>query len=235
MRIVALIPARAGSKRVPGKNSRLLGGRPLIQWTLEAAQDAMMFDEIAVCTDDDRMLAQCSVKSMRDVLVIPRAPVPDMQPDITWVTDALQALPVWPAAFAILRPTSPFRTAETIKRAFALLTPDFHSVRAVHPARETPYKMWTITGAQMWPILTGSHPDGTPYHSSPTQSLPVVYVQNSSLEMGWSINVDGRNSISGSFVRPFFTDGWEGFSIDYPEDWERAGHHVAEIAPLARV
>ena len=225
MNIVALIPARAGSKRIPGKNTKLLGGKPLIQWTIEAAQASRIFSDILVCTDD----ADAAILSRRASLrVYYRPPVADAQPDIQWVKPALAMLRS--RAFAILRPTSPFRTAATIQRAWREFNAvKCDSIRAVQPVHEHPGKMWTASTGGIVPFLERQHDDGTPWHSSPTQTLPQVYVQNSSLEVARTTNVTHQNSISGQRVYPFFTDGWEGFTIDYPEDWDRAERHVADL------
>ena len=84
--------------------------------------------------------------------------------------------------------------------------------------------MWTWEGAGMpiRPLFDLKHPDGTPYHSSPTQSLPPVYIQNSSLEMSWTANVEVHGTIHGRKVGPFFTTGHEGFSVDTEADWAEA-------------
>jgi hypothetical protein len=63
---------------------------------------------------------------------------------------------------------------------------------------------------------------GTPSHSMPTQGLPRVWIQNSSLEMSWTSNVTEGGTIAGDRVWPFFTEGYEGFAIDTPEDWAEA-------------
>ena len=109
------------------------------------------------------------------------------------------------------------------------------SLRAVEPVKQTPYKMWTWLGPgyPITPFSDRKHPDGTPYHSSPTQSLPTVYIQNSSLEMSWTANVEVHGTIHGRKVGPFFTEGYEGFSIDYPEDWATAERLIAEGVPHA--
>ena len=132
--------------------------------------------------------------------------------------------------FAILRPTSPFRTAGTIRRAFDRLVElgdAADSIRAVEPVRQHPAKMWTLAGDLLEPLLP--QPEGeTPLHSRQFKSLPHVYVQNSSLELAWSRVLDDPvPTISGRRVAPFFTEGAEGFSIDYPDDLERAELMVA--------
>ena len=202
---------------------KLLAGRPLLAYAIDAAKQSGVFSDLYVASDDSAALhfAYAHADVSR---VLKRNPVADDQPDIDWVREVLHAND-WDA-FAILRPTSPFRTADTIKRAFIQFrrTPDVDSMRAVEPAKQHPGKMWQWSGAgyPMTPIIGATREDGTPWHSSPTQSLPTYYVQNSSLEMAWTRTVTQLKSIAGRKVLPFFTEGDEGFSIDYPEDWERA-------------
>lgn len=214
MNIVAFIPARAGSKRCPGKNTRLLNGEPLWTWTYDAAVTSGVFSHVYVATDDPLIQA--------DGARIERSEVSDTQPDIEWVRPALGLHPC--EAFAILRPTSPFRTAETIRRAvYQFRTHEVHSIRAVEPARQHPGKMWFWPGGgmPMMPVMPG--PDlALPFHSKPTQSLPHVYVQNSSLEIAWTYVVQSFGTISGTKIGPFFTHGHEGFAIDTEEDWTAA-------------
>ena len=93
--------------------------------------------------------------------------------------------------------------------------------------RQHPAKMWLLGGDLMRPLLP--QPEGeTPRHSRQFQSLPKVYVQNSSLEIAWRRVLEGPvPTISGDRVAPFFTEGWEGFSIDYPDDFEVAERAIA--------
>src|SRR5207248_1707065 len=101
------------------------------------------------------------------------------------------------------------------------------SIRAVEPVRQHPAKMWLLDGDLMRPLLPQPE-DGTPLHSRQYQSLPKVYAQNSSLEIAWTRVLDPPlPKISGDRVAPFFTEGWEGFSIDYPADVEAAERAVA--------
>lgn len=227
-KMVALIPARAGSKRVPGKNTRMLGGIPLLAWTIQAARDSALFTSIVVCSDDQTALG---VADGFNVSSVERLPVTDDQPDVMWVRNALKVLPISPEQFAILRPTSPFRTADTIGRAYAQFqrTPDVHSLRAVEPVKQHPGKMWWCNGPgyPLTPVCDAKRSDGTPWHSSPTQTLPPCYVQNSSLEMAWTYVVHNLNTISGTKILPFFTEGHEGFTIDYESDWAEAERLVA--------
>jgi len=229
--MIALIPARGGSTRVPRKNVRVLAGHPLIAYTIAAAKASGVFEQIVVCTDHNPV---CIIATEMGVAFLSRQPAEDAQPDIVWVAQALERYRQ--QAFAILRPTSPFRTAATIQRAYEQFQrSEVHSIRAVQPVREHPGKMWQWAGPgypmvplidQQWPAqgpgfgnVSRSQP---PWHSRPTQSLPQVYIQNSSLEMAWSYVVPAFGTISGTKIAPFFTEGYEGFSIDYPDDWDEA-------------
>ncbi len=234
---IALVPARWGSERVPGKNIAPLAGHPLIAYSIAAAQESGLFDAVVVSTDSD------------EIAEIARrygAEVPGLRPpeistatsfDIEWVLHVMHGRDK--EIFAIVRPTSPFRTADTIRRAFDRLVElgdRADSIRAVEPARQHPAKMWMLTGDLLEPLLP--QPEGeTPLHSRQYQALPKVYAQNSSLELAWSRVLDEPlPTISGRRVAPLFTEGWEGFSIDYPEDLERAELAVARSeATLTRI
>lgn len=229
--LTVLVPARAGSKRVPGKNTRLLGGKPLIQWTIDAAKAAHVA-QIIVSTDD--AVAQV-IAEEHGCYVHRRKPAhaTDEATDWAWVSD-LDHLITTPY-FAILRPTSPFRTASTIRRGFAALVGSgAHSIRAVQRVTAPhPGKMWTFEGKYMRPVLDGLHGDGTPWHSSPTQSLPAVYVQNASLEIAKTWVLGATRSISGYIIAPLLTDPVEGFDINLPEDFENAERLAREmVAPV---
>lgn len=224
--LTILIPARAGSKRVPGKNTRLLGGKPLIQWTIETAKAANV-KQIVVSSDDADTLdmafkAGCAMHERKP------EDATDNAPDFPWVKESLWFIPACSHTpyFCILRPTSPFRTASTIRRAFAqLVASRAHSVRAVERVTSPhPAKMWEfIPGSKlMRPLMHGSLEDRTPWHSCPTQILPPVYKQTSSLEMAQTWVIEGTKTISGYHIAPFLCDSLEGFSIDTEDDWLEA-------------
>ena len=129
-------------------------------------------------------------------------------------------------AFAILPPTSPFRTAATIRGAWNRLLElggRADSIRAVERCREHPAKIWWIAGDLMRPVLERPEP-GTPWHSLPYQALPDVLMENPNLEIAWRHVLDGAPP----HVAPFFIEGAEAFSIDTPQDFERAERMVEE-------
>ena len=219
-RAVALVPARAGSQRVPGKNVRPLAGHPLIAYSIAAARESGLFDAVVVSTDSEE-IAEIARRYGADVPGLRPAELAGAtSPDIGWVRHVLEGTPY--ELFSILRPTSPFRRGATIRRAWdrLLAVEGADSIRAVRRVREHPGKMWLLDGDLMRPLLP--QPEGeTPTHSRQTAALPEVYVQDSSLEIAWTrIVADGE--IAGRRVVPFVSEGHEGFSIDYPEDMEVA-------------
>jgi CMP-N,N'-diacetyllegionaminic acid synthase len=225
---VGLVPARAGSQRVPGKNVAPLAGHPLIAYSIAAAQQSGVFDAVVVSTDSEE-IAEIARRYGADVPGLRPAEMSTATSyDIEWVQHVMDGRSE--ELFGILRPTSPFRSGETIRRAYDRLVElggRADSIRAVEPARQHPGKMWTLEGDLLAPLLP--QPEGeTPLHSRQYQALPTVYAQNSSLELAWShVLRDPVPTISGRRVAPFFTEGWEGFSVDYPGDLEAAERAVA--------
>ena len=230
----ALIPARQGSKRVPGKNVRVLRGHPLMAYTIASALESGLFDAVIVSTDSEEIAAAARYYGAEVPFLRPAAFAGDTSPDIEWVEHALGELRrqgrTWDC-FSLLRPTSPFRTAATIRRAWMLFNDEdgVDSLRAVEKCKQHPGKMWVVSGHRMTPLLS-SPEGGQPWHSTPYQALPPVYVQNASLEIAWTrVVLEGR-TIAGDVLMPFLTEGHEGFDINDPHDWMIAERLLAEGA-----
>jgi len=240
---VALIPARAGSKRLVGKNVRPLAGYPLIAYTIAAALDSGVFGAVVVSTESEEIATVAERYGAEVPFRRPAAMAADRSPDIEWVRHALLELEAsgrrWDC-FAILRPTSPFRSGDTIRRAWLQFSADGRadSLRAVQLCREHPAKQWIIEGDRMRPVMTNPVSGDTPWHSSPYQTLPPVYVQNASLEIGRTSVPLTKGTIAGDEVMPFLTEGVEGFDINTPDDWtlaERVAIDEAGSLPSVRI
>lgn len=232
MNVVALIPARAGSKRVPGKNIRPLSGHPVLAYAIAAARHSGVFDSVIVSTDSDEYAKVARHYGADVPFLRPAAMAGDRSPDIEWVKLTLSELARVGRTFdcfSILRPTSPFRSAATIQRAWAQFKadPSVDSLRAVELCQQHPGKMWIVDGNRMTPLLP--QPE-QPFHSRQYADLPKVYVQNASLEIAHTrIALEG-GTIAGSIIMPFLTEGHEGTDINQPWDWERAQQLVASGA-----
>lgn len=170
--VLAVIPARGGSKGLPGKNIRQAGGKPLIAWTIEAARGARLVDRVILSSDDAAIIAVAREWGCEAPFVREARLAGDETPTIEVVLDALARLPGYPWV-VLLQPTSPLRTAAdvdgAIARCAALGAP---SCVSVCPARESPYWMYTLAeGSRLAPLL----PAGMPTRR---QDLPAVYSLN---------------------------------------------------------
>jgi N-acylneuraminate cytidylyltransferase len=229
--IVALIPARSGSKRVPNKNIRPLVGHPVMAYTIAAALESKIFSDVIVSTDSDQYAEIARHYGAEVPFLRPPALAGDVSPDIEWLEYTLKKLEEDSRrydCFSILRPTSPFRMPQTIQRAWQafLAEEGVDSLRAVEKCLQHPGKMWVIQGKRMMPLLPLS-PSEQPWHSSQYQSLPEVYVQNASLEIAWTRVVFQQRTIAGSVLMPFFTKDREGFDVNNPYDWKLAEHWIS--------
>jgi CMP-N,N'-diacetyllegionaminic acid synthase len=240
-RAVALIPARQGSKRVPGKNVRLLHGHPTLAYTIAPALESGVFAAVIVSTDSEETAEIARHYGAEVPFLRPAEFAGDMSPDIEWVEYTLNELKAagrsWDA-FSLLRPTSPFRTADTIRRAWAQFAahPEADSLRAIEKCGQHPAKMWIVQGERMIPLMKPSDPTAPPWHSMPYQALPPIYVQNASLEIAWTRVVTETRTIAGHVLIPFITEGYEGFDINDPHDWIIAERLLADgAATLPRV
>lgn len=221
--VVALIPARSGSKRVQHKNIRRLGSHPLLAYTLAAAQASQVFTSIIVSTDSEAYAEVARHYGAEVPFLRPSEFAGDCSPDIEWVTHALHTLTEMGKhydCFSILRPTNPFRSAETIQRAWAQFCEEngIDSLRAVEKCKQHPGKMWVVRGNRMVPLLPLT-PADRPWHSMQYHALPEVYVQNASLEIAWTRVALEEGTIAGNTVAPFFTQEYEGFDVNEEKDW----------------
>jgi len=221
---IALIPARAGSKRLPNKNLINLKNKPLIGYTIEAAIKTELFTEIIVSTDSQE-IAEIALKYGAQVPSLrPKDIAGDLSCDIDWVKHAINQMIKTPPELvknlAILRPTNPLRSSNTIVSGFAALTSAewADSLRALQRIDQHPGKMWKLDkSGKATPYLDQSN-RSVPTHDSPTQSLNELWVQNASLEIVRLAAVLNTGTISGRSVLGFEMPGIEGYDINTIED-----------------
>ena len=221
---IALIPARKGSERLPGKNLIDLNGHPLIAYTIDCALRSQIFDRVVVSTN---------CQATADIALKYGAEVPELRPDsislpespdIDWVRHMLNEVLELNDRdlIAILRPTNPLRKPETLSRAFKVFCskPGIDSLRAVRPIKEHPSKMWRLSDlGEMSPFDSGINKETkTPNHSSPFQVLEKLWIQDASLEVTRVDTIRKHGNISGNRIAGFEMPTYEGFDINYPED-----------------
>ena len=230
-RSVAFIPARSGSKRIPHKNIRCIGGHPLLAYSIRAAVDSGVFDQVILATDSQEYADVGKYYGAEVPFMRESAISGDKSPDIEWVEFALNQLELLGLSydvFSILRPTSPFRKADTIRRAYQqfLSIQGVDSLRAVEKCEQHPGKMWVVRGDYMHPLMPLT-PADQPWHSSQYAALPEVYVQNASLEIAWTKVVSQSRTIAGEIITPFLTQGDEGLDVNREFDWWKAERMLA--------
>lgn len=226
--VLAIIPARGGSKGIPHKNIRTFAGHPLIAWSITAARQAKSVTRVVVSTDDSEIAAVAREYG---------AEVPFLRPD-ELAQDHTLDLPVFqhalawliandayvPDAVVQLRPTSPVRPVGLVDEAVQLLldNPEADSVRGVVPAGQNPHKMWRIdpmTG-QMRNLLDVAGID-EPYNA-PRQLLPQLYWQTGHVDAIRPLTIQDKNSMSGRVILPVKIDPRYTVDIDGLSDWQRA-------------
>ncbi|MBI5667990.1 MAG: acylneuraminate cytidylyltransferase family protein [Chloroflexi bacterium] len=239
-RVLALIPARGGSKGIPRKNVMPLAGKPLIAYSILQAQASRHITRVIVSTDDDEIAAVAREWGAEVPFMRPAEYAQDLSPDI----DAFRHALLWleqqenyrPDLVVHLRPPGPVRRVELIDAAIELLLahPDADAVRSVSLARQTPYKMWRIAAdGKLEPLL---RVEGMPdCQSVPRQQLPVVYWQNGYVDVLRPRAVLEKNSMWGDCALPFIVED-ELYELDYPEDIpavEAALRRLEQGLPLA--
>ncbi len=157
MEVLALIPARGGSKSIPRKNLLMLAGKPMLAYSIEHAQSAQSVTRIIVSTEDAEIKA-VALAYGAEVIDRPAEYAADTSWDIEVFEHALNLLHAqnyMPQLIVHLRPTTPLRRKGDIDKAVAMLAaaPEFDSLRSVSPAKESPYKMWRMGGGRITPIM----------------------------------------------------------------------------------
>lgn len=184
MKVLAIIPARAGSKRLPGKNMKLLAGKPLVQWVVEAAFEASLVDTVVVSSDDAGVLDLAERYRDRGMIALrrPTAICGDQSPASEYVQHALDQLRRAGqsdfGAVAIVQPSSPLTLPEDIDGTIRLLA-DSTADSAVSVVRLDhaihPLKMKVMEGNRLLPFLEEERGRMLDHE------LPPIYVRNGSV------------------------------------------------------
>jgi CMP-N-acetylneuraminic acid synthetase len=228
MNILALIPARGGSKSIPRKNIRLLAGRPLIAYSIAAGLAAETKPRLIVSTDDEEIAAVARQYGAETPFLRPVDCSQDNTPDLPVFQHALRWLADMegyrPEIVIQLRPTSPFRRVWHIDQAVYRLIehPEADSIRTVCVPFQNPFKMWRIgPDGLMQPFAPEVGGSREPYNL-PRQALPEVYWQTGYIDAAWADTILHKHSMTGSRILPLVIDPSEWIDIDSPDDWRRA-------------
>jgi len=221
MRILALIPARGGSKRLPGKNIRVLGNKPLIVWSIDVARDIPEICDILVSTDDTAIASICSDAGA----LVPWLRPAELSTDTaSSVEVALHALEWYETekgtvdGILLLQPTSPYRTQKTMLNGISLFKENGRQpVLGVSPTHAHP--MWTLKmdGECVVPFLQ-EYGLGTR-----SQDLPAAYVVNGSFYLITPEELRINRNFVGLRTSPLIIESpQEALDIDTEWDWKVA-------------
>lgn len=226
MRALAIIPARSGSKRLPGKNLRDFLGKPLIHWSIEFAGAEPRFNEVLVSTDSETM-----AQAARDA----GASVPWLRP-AELASDAASTLDVVLHALAkfaesrvhfdyvaVLQPTTPLRVVERWQQAFHALDTGAPAAIGVAPTPAHPFWSYQLdSGGALTPLF----PD---YVGMRSQDLPQTCTVNGSLYLARCAVVERERTLTPKGVRGVLCDlDVESVDIDTQSDWDEAERLVRE-------
>ena len=223
--ILALIPARGGSKGLPRKNVLPLAGKPLIAHTIATALDSSTITRTIVSTDDEEIAEAARAHGAEVPFVRPTELAADESLDLEVFQHALAWLAreegFEPELVVHLRPTNPIRRTERVDEAVRamLADPQADSLRSVSVPVQTPYKMWRREGAYLVPLVEVVGVRDA--HSRPRQSLPEVWWQNGYVDVIRPRTVLELASMSGERVLPFVVQD-RFVEIDYADAFAAA-------------
>lgn len=226
--VLALIPARGGSKGIPRKNIRLFCGYPLIAWSIAAALQGKTVTRTLVSTDDEEIAAIARQFGAETPFLRPVELAQDDTTDQPVFEQALKWLAenenYRPDVVVQLRPTSPIRPHDCVDRAVRLLLehPEADCVRGIIPAGQNPHKMWRIDpeSGRMIPLLTVEGVS-EPYNA-PRQVLPQIYWQTGHVDAIQVVSILEKGSLTGNFIYPVYIDPRYSVDLDTPNDWAKA-------------
>lgn len=212
MRILAIIPARGGSKGVPGKNSKIIDGKPLIVYSIEAALESKAFSGIIVSSDDEEILAIASGFPGVELHHRQNNLATDTSPVIDTVVEIIKDRSL--DAVMLLQPTAPIRKPENICEAISLLEANSHAGSVVSVVEMTdihPARMYWKNENFLEPVLSA-------FETSRRQDIPPAYYRNGSMYLVTVKAIRQFNSLMPKPMLPYVMPFNWLLNIDEPRD-----------------
>ncbi|MFZ3273064.1 MAG: acylneuraminate cytidylyltransferase family protein [Lutibacter sp.] len=231
MRILAIIPARAGSKGVPGKNIKMLGGKPLLAYTAEIALQSKHFAEVILSSEDEKIIKVAKSLGVQVPFVRPAALAQDDTPTIDVITHALQwykSQNILFDAVCLLQVTSPLRTVDFVDRAIEkFMESDCDSLVSVRQVPDEYNPHWTFE-VNMEGNLTIATGDDKIIPRR--QELPKTYHRDGSIYLTKTDVLLNQNSLYGKSTT--FIESYPEFyvNIDTASDWEQAEQLLKKLS-----
>ena len=223
--VLAVVPARGGSKSIPRKNIRSLAGHPLLAYSIAAGLQADRVNRVIVSTDDEEITEIARQYGAEVPFIRPSELAADDTPDLPVFQHALNWLEEQegyrPDVVVQLRPTSPVRPPGCVDQAVEILFahPEADSVRGVVPSGQNPYKMWRLLDSGHLESLLKNELN-EPYNM-PRQKLPPTYWQTGHIDVIRPATIMEMDSMSGEVILPLILDPKYTVDIDNLGDWHR--------------
>jgi len=228
--IVVIIPARGGSKSIPRKNIKPLGGVPLIAYSIAAGLESKQVNRVIVSTDDEE-IASIAKQWGADVPFLRPAELaedhvtdlPVFEHTVRWLSENDHI----PDIVLQLRPTSPFRPPNCLDEAITKLLNDDQadSVRGVTPSGQNPFKMWRIENEVMSPLLQSEYNE--PYNM-PRQKLPSTFWQTGHIEVIRTHTILEKKSLTGDRILSYVIDPQYAVDLDTLNQWQFAEYLMSD-------
>lgn len=228
MYVLALIPARGGSKGIKMKNIKEFRGKPLIYWSIKLALDCKVVNRVIVSTDNEnikRVAEECGA----DVPFLrPKEISGDLSTDYEFIKHCLDYLKEngedEPDIIVQLRPTYPTRKLEILNETLEIFIKKidkYDSLRTVYEMEKSPYKMYNIEDGELKPLFQEVKGIKEPYNQC-RQLLPKTYIHNGYIDLIKTEIVEKKGSITGDRIYPYLMSKEDYHDIDTEEDWKDA-------------
>lgn len=227
MRVVAVIPARGGSKSLPKKNILPLNGKPLLCYSVAYSLQSKLVEETIVSTDSQEIADIALGCGAAVPFVRPAELAQDNTRDYPVIRHALDFFEAQGYIFDVyilLRPTSPIRPAGLIEKVIEILKahPDATSVRSVAKIKEHPYRSWELNEDGS---ISGFIKNESEAYNVPRQELPEIFFQTGDIEAIRRETII-QGSVSGDRVYPIIIEHQEMVDIDHLSDFEKAAEKL---------
>jgi len=217
--LIALVPARGGSKGLPRKNLRLLSGQPMLEYTLRAALESRYVDQVVLSSDDPEILDLAGERSIQRILR-PAEAASDMASADDVVRHLLSVLQPQQLEgdpyLMYLQPTSPLRTAAHIDAACAMLHGnEVHTLLSVVEMEKSPYKAFRVDGGRLQSLFDER------LSNARRQDLPKVYLPNGAIYVFRVSDYRARGGFPSNGSLPYVMDAACSIDVDSQADIER--------------
>jgi len=227
--ILALIPARSGSKSIPNKNIKDYCGKPLIAWSIEQAKQSKYITDIIVSTDCEEIKKIAEKYGAEVPFLRPKKISGDHSTDYEFMKHATEWLEYrnrTPGMIVHLRPTYPNRNFNDIDKCIEKFRnePSYTSIRSVVESEHSAYKMYTNKNQQLIPLFNTINGINEPYNNA-RQLLPKCYWHNGCIDITTPNCLKKFESVSGNKILMYEMKNDEVDDIDTIEEWNRSEKH----------